>query len=63
MPASSASSELSALVFCVVGQCFMVRTPHTQTPPHVDRRLLKHPAKSAPTNARIANPSSCQGKL
>eukprot|EP00969_Alexandrium_andersonii_P055260 2435063-Alexandrium_andersonii.AAC.1 len=51
MPANSASPELSAMVFCVVDQCFMVRTPHTQAPPRVDRRVRKHLAKSMPANA------------
>eukprot|EP00969_Alexandrium_andersonii_P157819 6974940-Alexandrium_andersonii.AAC.1 len=63
MPANSTSPELSAIVFCVVGQRFMVCTPRTQTPPRVDRRVRKRPAKSASTNARIEAPSACQGKL
>eukprot|EP00969_Alexandrium_andersonii_P005110 221831-Alexandrium_andersonii.AAC.1 len=63
MPASSASPELSAIVFCVVGQCLTAPAPRAQTPPHVDRRARKHPAKSVSTNARIAAPSCRQGKL
>eukprot|EP00969_Alexandrium_andersonii_P323179 14279788-Alexandrium_andersonii.AAC.1 len=63
MPASSASPELSAIVFCVVDQCLMARAPRAQTPPHVDRPARRHPAKSVFTNARIAAPSSCHGKL
>eukprot|EP00969_Alexandrium_andersonii_P072449 3196837-Alexandrium_andersonii.AAC.1 len=63
MPAKSASPELSAIVFCVVSQCLMARAPRAQTPPHVDRRARMHPAKSVSTNARIATPSSCHGKL
>eukprot|EP00969_Alexandrium_andersonii_P108050 4767172-Alexandrium_andersonii.AAC.1 len=43
-PPSSASPELSAIVFCVVGQCLMVCTPRRQTPPHVDRRARRRPA-------------------
>eukprot|EP00969_Alexandrium_andersonii_P174698 7725030-Alexandrium_andersonii.AAC.1 len=46
MPANSAAPELNAIVFCVVDPCFMVCTPRMQTPPHVDRRVRKHPAKS-----------------
>eukprot|EP00969_Alexandrium_andersonii_P331908 14668457-Alexandrium_andersonii.AAC.1 len=41
-----ASPELSVMVFCVVDQCLMVCTPRMQTPPHVDRRVREHPAKS-----------------
>eukprot|EP00969_Alexandrium_andersonii_P117953 5217496-Alexandrium_andersonii.AAC.1 len=32
MPPSSASPELSAIVFCVVDQCLMVCSPRMQTP-------------------------------
>eukprot|EP00969_Alexandrium_andersonii_P249809 11040272-Alexandrium_andersonii.AAC.1 len=63
MPANSASPELSAIVFCVVGQCLTACAPRVQTPPHVERLARRHPAKSASTNARMAAPSSCQGKL
>eukprot|EP00969_Alexandrium_andersonii_P160014 7070248-Alexandrium_andersonii.AAC.1 len=63
MPASSASPELSANTFCVEDQCLMARTPRTQTPPHVERRARRRPAKSASTNMRIPAPSSRQGKL
>eukprot|EP00969_Alexandrium_andersonii_P263159 11632751-Alexandrium_andersonii.AAC.1 len=63
MPVNSASSELSAMDLRVVDQCFMVRAPRTQDPPHVDRRARKHPTKSVSTNARTPAPSSCQGKL
>eukprot|EP00969_Alexandrium_andersonii_P158334 6995537-Alexandrium_andersonii.AAC.1 len=50
MPPRSAPPELSAIVFCVVDQRLMVRTPRRQNPPHVDRRARKHPAKSVSTN-------------
>eukprot|EP00969_Alexandrium_andersonii_P108979 4807466-Alexandrium_andersonii.AAC.1 len=63
MPASSASPELSATVFCVVDQCLMACAPRTQTPPHVDRRARRRPAKPVFTNVRTAAPSSCQGEL
>eukprot|EP00969_Alexandrium_andersonii_P191737 8468500-Alexandrium_andersonii.AAC.1 len=63
MPASSASPELSAIVFRVVDQCLTVRVPRMQTPPHVERIVRRHPAKSASTNVRITAPSSCQAKL
>eukprot|EP00969_Alexandrium_andersonii_P251083 11097755-Alexandrium_andersonii.AAC.1 len=49
MPASSACPELKAMVFCVVDQCLMARRPRTHTPPQVDRRVRKHPAKSMST--------------
>eukprot|EP00969_Alexandrium_andersonii_P046802 2053742-Alexandrium_andersonii.AAC.1 len=38
MPASSASPELKAMVFSVVGQCLMACNPRAHTPPHVDLR-------------------------
>eukprot|EP00969_Alexandrium_andersonii_P015442 675109-Alexandrium_andersonii.AAC.1 len=63
MPANSASPELSAIVFCVVGQCLTARAPRMQTPPHVGRLVRRHPAKSVSTNVRITAPSSSQGKL
>eukprot|EP00969_Alexandrium_andersonii_P147195 6508535-Alexandrium_andersonii.AAC.1 len=34
IPASSASPELKAMVFWVVGQCLTARNPRTRTPPH-----------------------------
>eukprot|EP00969_Alexandrium_andersonii_P298843 13210552-Alexandrium_andersonii.AAC.1 len=49
IPASSASPELKALVFCVVDQCLMARIPLTHTPPLVDLRVGKRPAKSVST--------------
>eukprot|EP00969_Alexandrium_andersonii_P003319 142270-Alexandrium_andersonii.AAC.1 len=39
MPASSASPELKAMVFCVVGHCVTARNPLTRAPPQVDRRV------------------------
>eukprot|EP00969_Alexandrium_andersonii_P014947 653506-Alexandrium_andersonii.AAC.1 len=62
MPASSASPELKAMVFWVVDQRLMACWPRTHTPPHVDRRVRRHPVKSASTNARRVAPSSCHGK-
>eukprot|EP00969_Alexandrium_andersonii_P343421 15179750-Alexandrium_andersonii.AAC.1 len=62
-PASTASPEFSAIVFCVVDQCLMVCTPRAQTPPQVDRRARRRPAKSVSASARAPAPSSCQGKL
>eukprot|EP00969_Alexandrium_andersonii_P311676 13772276-Alexandrium_andersonii.AAC.1 len=56
MPANSASPELSAIVFCVVDQCLTVCSPRTQTPPHVERLVRRHPAKSVSTNVRMAAP-------
>eukprot|EP00969_Alexandrium_andersonii_P065075 2864970-Alexandrium_andersonii.AAC.1 len=50
IPASSASPELSAIVFCVVDQCLTACAPRMQTPPHVERLARRHPAKSASTN-------------
>eukprot|EP00969_Alexandrium_andersonii_P047109 2067079-Alexandrium_andersonii.AAC.1 len=49
MPASSASPELKAMVFCVVDHCLMSRAPRTRAPPHVEPRVRKHPAKSVST--------------
>eukprot|EP00969_Alexandrium_andersonii_P095606 4223904-Alexandrium_andersonii.AAC.1 len=46
IPASSASPELKAMVFCVVDQCLMACMPPTHTPPLVDLRVRRHPAKS-----------------
>eukprot|EP00969_Alexandrium_andersonii_P014536 634201-Alexandrium_andersonii.AAC.1 len=63
MPANSASPELSAIVFCVVGQCLIARVPRAQTPPLVGRRARRRPAKSASANARTSAPSSRHGKL
>eukprot|EP00969_Alexandrium_andersonii_P117219 5184424-Alexandrium_andersonii.AAC.1 len=63
MPANSASPELSAIVFCEMGQRLTARTPHIQTPPHAERLVRRHPAKSVSTKVRMAAPSSCQGKL
>eukprot|EP00969_Alexandrium_andersonii_P132586 5862842-Alexandrium_andersonii.AAC.1 len=51
MPASSASPELKAMVFCVVDRCLMARAPRTHTPPHVERRVRRHPAKSVSTDS------------
>eukprot|EP00969_Alexandrium_andersonii_P143711 6354880-Alexandrium_andersonii.AAC.1 len=62
MPASSASPELRAMVFCAVDQCLMACCPRKHTPPHVDRGVRRHPAKPASTNARRVAPSSCHGK-
>eukprot|EP00969_Alexandrium_andersonii_P230944 10199118-Alexandrium_andersonii.AAC.1 len=45
-PASSASLELKAMVFCVVDQCLMARKPRMRTHPRVNRRASKRPAKS-----------------
>eukprot|EP00969_Alexandrium_andersonii_P238897 10545958-Alexandrium_andersonii.AAC.1 len=56
MAANSASPDLSAIVFCVVGQCLTVCTPRMQTPPHVERLAHRHPAKSVSTNVRMAAP-------
>eukprot|EP00969_Alexandrium_andersonii_P113588 5019818-Alexandrium_andersonii.AAC.1 len=39
IPASSASPELRAIVFWVVGQCLITRDPHIATPPQVERRV------------------------
>eukprot|EP00969_Alexandrium_andersonii_P008484 370247-Alexandrium_andersonii.AAC.1 len=47
IPASSASPELKAMVFWVIDQCLMACCPRTRTPPHVDLRVSRHPAKSA----------------
>eukprot|EP00969_Alexandrium_andersonii_P202349 8941038-Alexandrium_andersonii.AAC.1 len=49
MPASSASPELNAMVFCVVDQRLMARMPLTHTPQLVDLRVRRHPAKSVST--------------
>eukprot|EP00969_Alexandrium_andersonii_P356317 15446293-Alexandrium_andersonii.AAC.1 len=62
MPASSASPELNAMVFCALDQCFKARKPRVYTPPRVDRRASRRPAKSASTYARRAAPSPCHGK-
>eukprot|EP00969_Alexandrium_andersonii_P294846 13032607-Alexandrium_andersonii.AAC.1 len=62
IPASSASPELKAMVFWVVDQCLMARAPRMRTPPHVDRRVGRRPAKSVSTYVRRAAPSSCHGK-
>eukprot|EP00969_Alexandrium_andersonii_P217576 9611123-Alexandrium_andersonii.AAC.1 len=62
MPASSASPELKAMVFSVVDQCLVARVPRTHTPPHVERRARRRPAKSVPTYTRRGTPSSCHGK-
>eukprot|EP00969_Alexandrium_andersonii_P061933 2730202-Alexandrium_andersonii.AAC.1 len=61
IPASSASRELKEMVFWVVVQCLMACCPRMHTPPHVDLRASKHPAKSASTYARRVAPSSCHG--
>eukprot|EP00969_Alexandrium_andersonii_P122734 5425650-Alexandrium_andersonii.AAC.1 len=45
IPANSASPELKATVFWVVGQCLTACWPRVRTPRHVDRRVSKHPAK------------------
>eukprot|EP00969_Alexandrium_andersonii_P323786 14306348-Alexandrium_andersonii.AAC.1 len=47
MPASTASPELRAMVFCVADQSFSARRLRTRTPPPVERRAARHPAKSA----------------
>eukprot|EP00969_Alexandrium_andersonii_P303429 13414176-Alexandrium_andersonii.AAC.1 len=52
MPASPASPELNAMVFCVVDQCLMAREPRTHTLPHVERRVCKRPTKSVSTRTR-----------
>eukprot|EP00969_Alexandrium_andersonii_P170659 7544745-Alexandrium_andersonii.AAC.1 len=62
IPARSASPELKAMVFWVDDQCSMACWPRMHTPPHVGRRVSKHPAKPAPTYARRVAPSSCHGK-
>eukprot|EP00969_Alexandrium_andersonii_P034160 1493814-Alexandrium_andersonii.AAC.1 len=49
IPADSASPELKAMVFRVMDQHFLVCCPRRHTPPHVDRRVRKQPAKSVPT--------------
>eukprot|EP00969_Alexandrium_andersonii_P331007 14630833-Alexandrium_andersonii.AAC.1 len=61
MPASSASPELKAMVFCMVDQCLMARSPRMHTHPQADRRVRKRPAKSVSTYARRGAPSSCHG--
>eukprot|EP00969_Alexandrium_andersonii_P201615 8907738-Alexandrium_andersonii.AAC.1 len=61
MPASSASPELSAIVFCVVDQCLMACTPRTQTFPHVGRQVRRRPAKSVSTNVRTPAPRPAKG--
>eukprot|EP00969_Alexandrium_andersonii_P309148 13661733-Alexandrium_andersonii.AAC.1 len=43
--ASSASPALKATVFWAVDPCFMARVPRVRTPPRVDLRARKHPAK------------------
>eukprot|EP00969_Alexandrium_andersonii_P151107 6681301-Alexandrium_andersonii.AAC.1 len=62
IPASSASPELKAMVFWVVDQCLMAREPRTHTPPHVDLRVRRRPAKSVSTYVRRVAPSSRHGK-
>eukprot|EP00969_Alexandrium_andersonii_P010973 477648-Alexandrium_andersonii.AAC.1 len=62
MPASSASPELNAMVFCVVAQCLVAHRPRTHAPPHVERRARKHPAKSASTYTQRGAPSPCHGR-
>eukprot|EP00969_Alexandrium_andersonii_P099741 4399920-Alexandrium_andersonii.AAC.1 len=49
IPASSASPELKAMVFCVDDQCLMACILLIHTPPLVDRRVSRHPAKSVST--------------
>eukprot|EP00969_Alexandrium_andersonii_P151213 6686082-Alexandrium_andersonii.AAC.1 len=61
-PANSASPELKAMVFCVVDQCLMARRPRTHTPPQMDRRARRRPAKIVSAYTRRATPSSCHGK-
>eukprot|EP00969_Alexandrium_andersonii_P152773 6755815-Alexandrium_andersonii.AAC.1 len=41
--ASSASPELRAMVFCVEGQCLILRAPHMAAPPQVERRAATQP--------------------
>eukprot|EP00969_Alexandrium_andersonii_P114706 5071576-Alexandrium_andersonii.AAC.1 len=62
MPASSASPELRAMVFCVVDQCLIVWNPHTATPPLVERRVDMHPAKSVSEYTTSSGSLFCHGK-
>eukprot|EP00969_Alexandrium_andersonii_P093158 4113383-Alexandrium_andersonii.AAC.1 len=62
MPASSASPELRAMVFWVVGQCLMVWDPHTAAPPLVERRVDMHPAKSVSVYTTSSGSPFCHGK-
>eukprot|EP00969_Alexandrium_andersonii_P161000 7115104-Alexandrium_andersonii.AAC.1 len=62
MPASSASPELKAMVFCVVDQRLVAREPLRQTPPRAVRRVSRQPAMSASMFARKVSPPSCRGK-
>eukprot|EP00969_Alexandrium_andersonii_P226820 10016469-Alexandrium_andersonii.AAC.1 len=52
MPARSASPELNATVFCVADQCLTTRPPCAAAPPHMERRVAKHPSKSAYEDAQ-----------
>eukprot|EP00969_Alexandrium_andersonii_P184266 8141757-Alexandrium_andersonii.AAC.1 len=61
-PASPASPELKAMVFCVVDQCLTARKPLAHAPPQIDRRARKRPAKSVSAYARRGAPSPCRGK-
>ena len=49
MPVSSASPDESATVDCVEAQCLMQWVPRIATPPLVDRRVARQPAKSVST--------------
>eukprot|EP00969_Alexandrium_andersonii_P000491 21051-Alexandrium_andersonii.AAC.1 len=62
MPASSASPELRAMVFCVVDQCLMVWDPHMAAPPRVERRVDMQPAKSASVYTIMPGSPFCHGK-
>eukprot|EP00969_Alexandrium_andersonii_P217491 9606898-Alexandrium_andersonii.AAC.1 len=62
MPASSASPELRAMVFRVFDKFLMACKPRARTPPRVDLRVRKHPAKSVSKYAPRVAPSSCHGK-
>eukprot|EP00969_Alexandrium_andersonii_P096412 4256739-Alexandrium_andersonii.AAC.1 len=56
IPTSSASPELSAIVFWVAGQHLIARGPHVAAPPRVDRRVARRPAKSVSACAVARGP-------
>eukprot|EP00969_Alexandrium_andersonii_P288497 12753964-Alexandrium_andersonii.AAC.1 len=47
IPASSASPELTAMAFWVVGHRLITQGPHIAAPPHVGRRVVRLGAQGA----------------
>eukprot|EP00969_Alexandrium_andersonii_P076917 3390964-Alexandrium_andersonii.AAC.1 len=50
------------MVFWVVDQCFIMWGPHIAVHPHVDRLVVRQPAKSVSAYTVMCWPPVCHGK-